>query len=64
MTTVDQPIIHHTYAEPGSYSVALKVIDDNDFWNTASKTLKIYYVTDLNHDGTVNIMDIALVAKA
>jgi len=64
MTTLEQPIIHHTYAEPGSYSVALKVIDDNDFWDTASKTLKIYYVTDLNEDGTVNIVDISMVAIA
>jgi PKD repeat protein len=64
VTTVTQPLINHTYNQPGKYNVTLKVTDNNTLRNTTSKMITVYYKTDLNKDGTVDILDIAIVAKA
>jgi len=64
VTTMTLPTINHTYALPRNYTVTLKVTDNNTLWNTTTKTVAVYYRTDLNKDGTVNIIDIAIVARA
>jgi PKD repeat protein len=63
-TTITEPMTSHTYALPGKYTATLKVTDNNTQWNTTSRIITVYYVTDLNKDGIINIIDIAIVAKA
>ena len=41
-TEVSECITKHTYALPGNYTVTLKVTDDNNFSNTAAKTITVY----------------------
>jgi len=63
ITTIE-PMINHTFLSPGNHTIVLKVTDELSMWNTTSKKLTIYYITDVNKDRTVNILDISLVAKA
>lgn len=42
-TEVTEPITNHTYALPGNYTVTLKVTDDNNLWNTTTKTITVYF---------------------
>lgn len=64
VTGVTQSLINHTYALPGKYTIIVNVTDNNTLWDTTTKTITVYYGTDLNKDGTVNILDIAIVARA
>jgi PKD repeat protein len=64
ITTVTEPLINHTYTSPAKYNVTLTVTDNNTLSNTTSKLVSIFYVTDLNIEGTVNIVDITIVASA
>ena len=64
ITTVTEPLINHTYTEEGNYTVALKITDEKGWSNSTTKMITVTYETDVNRDETVNIMDIALVAKA
>jgi hypothetical protein len=63
-TVVGQPTINHAYILPGKYNVALKVVDNNTLWSANTQIVTITYVTDLNKDCTVNILDVSTVAKA
>jgi hypothetical protein len=36
------PTINHAYALPGNFTVSLKVTDDNNLWNTTTKTIAVY----------------------
>jgi hypothetical protein len=40
------------------------VTDNQGLWNTTTVKITVTYRTDLNKDGTVNIIDIATAAKA
>jgi PKD repeat protein/5-hydroxyisourate hydrolase-like protein (transthyretin family) len=64
ITRITEPTINHTYTLPGRYNVTLEVIDNNTQWNTTAKIVAVYHKADLNRDETVNIMDIAMVARA
>lgn len=64
ITKVTEPIINHTYVLPGKYKVTLNVTTDINLWNTTAKIIAVHYITDLNKDGTVNILDISIVARA
>jgi hypothetical protein len=64
VTRVTQPLINHTYALPGKYTIIVNVTDNNTLWDTTTKTITVCYGTDLNKDGTVNILDIFIVAQA
>jgi len=61
-TTVSIPTITHMYEQTGKYTVTLTI--SNSLSNSTSKALMIYYLTDLNKDGIVNIVDITIVAVA
>jgi len=52
--------------EAGNHTITIKAVDD---WDNSAQinttvTAPEFLRTDLNKDGTVNIMDIAIVAKA
>jgi len=62
-TRTTDPIVNHAYNSPGKYAVSLKVRDDA-MWNTTAITLTVTFATDFDRDGTVNIVDISIVAIA
>jgi hypothetical protein len=64
ITSVTNPTIEHAYRNVGIYTITLNVTDTNGLWNTTSRTMTLTYTTDLNQDGTVNILDIAMLARA
>jgi subtilase family serine protease len=64
ITTVASPIVHHNYIKPGTYTVTLNVTDNKGSWNIATANVQVILLGDLNGDGKVNIIDIAIVAKA
>jgi hypothetical protein len=64
VTTTTLPTINHTYTKVGKYTVTLNVTDNQGLWNTTTVKITVTYRTDLNKDGTVNIIDIATAAKA
>jgi hypothetical protein len=57
------PTIAHSFSNVGNYGVSLNVTNDSG-WNSTTADITITYVTDLNRDKTVNILDIFLVANA
>jgi len=65
VTTVEDPVVNHTYAASGIYNVTLTVTD-NDFLSQSSKNdLALRTLAaDVNFDGAVNITDIAIAARA
>jgi hypothetical protein len=40
-TEITEPIVDHTYSLPGNYTVTLKVTDDNNLWNTTTRTITV-----------------------
>jgi parallel beta-helix repeat protein len=57
-----EPIIVHAYAGFGNYNLTLNV-DTNGLWIARTTTIKVYMLADINRDGTINILDIFLVAN-
>ena len=64
ITSITNSTIEHAYRNVGNYTITLNVTDTNELWNTTSRTMTVTYTTDLNQDGTVNILDIAILARA
>jgi hypothetical protein len=64
ITTVSEPLITHTYSSAGNCTVTLNVTDVYDQWNATTRTITITFVSDLNKDRTVNILDITIVAAS
>jgi len=64
LITTQEPVINYTYSKEGRYHVTLKVIDEAYLRSSISNIVNVTYRTDLNKDLEVNIMDVALVAKA
>lgn len=62
--TVAEPTMDHSYLQPGKYNVTLKVTDNSALWNITSRIMTVYYETDFNRDGKVNVQDITVVAVA
>jgi hypothetical protein len=56
------PTIDHTYSIEGDYNVTLNVTDNTGLWNSTTMTLTVTFVTDLNKDRKVDILDITIVA--
>jgi len=64
LAATQEPFINHTYSKEGRYNVTLEVMDEAYLRASISNMINVTYRTDLNKDLEVNIMDIALVAKA
>ncbi|MDH5746417.1 MAG: M28 family peptidase [Candidatus Bathyarchaeota archaeon] len=64
VTVTGEPRINYTFSKQGSYNVTLEIIDETFLTDSISTIVNVTYRTDLNKDGIVDIMDIALVAKA
>jgi hypothetical protein len=64
ITTVSEPVVSHRYSLNGTYLVTLNVTNNFGLWNTTSYQIEVTFQTDLNKDGTVNILDIFIVAQA
>lgn len=64
-TTVPTPVLHHTFVAEGNYTVILNVTDSQGLWSTKEKRIRIRWVrADVNGDGTVDLIDLVLVAAA
>jgi hypothetical protein len=63
-TTISSPIVNHNYTKTGTYTVTLNVTDNQGSWNIVTVNVQVILLGDLNGDGKVNIIDIAIVAKA
>jgi hypothetical protein len=56
-------VINHAYSAVGEYRVSLNVTKYG-LWNTTAATIIVTFVTDLNRNGQVNILDIFIITKA
>jgi len=58
-------IVTHHYAKAGNYTVTLNVTDSEGKWDMKSKNIEVLpRREDLNEDGKVDILDLAVVCKA
>lgn len=64
VTTTTNPIVIHVYANVGNYTVILNVTDSQSLWNTATATVTVKLMGDLNDDCVVNILDVSIAARA
>jgi PKD repeat protein len=64
MTLTLDPYISHAYDSPGKFTVMLNVTNSRGLWNITSTLISVGSTTDLNGDGAVNILDLAIVANA
>ncbi|HEY4675214.1 MAG TPA: cellulase family glycosylhydrolase [Candidatus Bathyarchaeia archaeon] len=64
ITTVTQPFINHAYAGVGNYTVTLSVTDIQGLWNVTTVKITVTLRADTSHDGTVDILDLSIVALA
>ena len=56
--------VSHRFAKMGEVVVSLNVTDSEDLWDVKNVTIKVLpHIADLNEDGQVNIIDIAMIAK-
>jgi 2,4-dienoyl-CoA reductase-like NADH-dependent reductase (Old Yellow Enzyme family) len=56
-------MIYHTFENVGNYIVTLKV-SANYSSDSASQTVRVTFITDLDENGIVDIIDITAVTKA
>jgi len=64
ITTTTDPIVIHVYANVDNYTVILNVTDSQGLWSTATADITVKLMGDLNGDCVVNILDLAIVARA
>jgi len=58
-------VVTHRFLNMGEYTVSLNVTDSEGKWNMKTLRLKILpHIADLNEDGVVNILDLAIFAKS
>ena len=64
ITIVTSSNVHHNYTNVGTYTVTLNITDNQNLWDTETANVKVTLLGDLNDDDEVNILDIAIVARA
>jgi len=64
-TNASGMIVTHHYAKAGNYTVTLTVTDSEEKWDVELKNVEVLpQREDLNEDGKVDILDLAVVCKA
>jgi len=63
-STTSIPTVEHKFSNVGNYIVTLNVTDDKELSSLNTTTIAISLLGDINFDGTVDILDIYVVAKA
>jgi PKD repeat protein len=61
---ITEPSANHIFTTEGNYIVTLNVTDIYGRWNATSTRITVTFNTDLNKDGTVNILDVTIVAAS
>jgi len=66
ITTVSDPVISHTYAQNGTYTVTLNVTDNGGLQDNQTYIIEVTtgLVGDVDGDGSVDGKDIAIAARA
>jgi PKD repeat protein len=58
-------VITHRFGRIGEYVVSLKVTNSENLWDLKNVTVKVLpHIADLNEDGKVDILDLAIFARA
>lgn len=60
--TLPTPIATHAYQTVGNFTVSLRITDNKELSSTTTAKITVNLFGDLNFDGTVNIVDISIIA--
>jgi len=60
--TSNNPVTEHAYKTVGNFQISLKILDSKGLSSTTTTNITVNLFGDLNLDGTVNIIDISIVA--
>lgn len=60
--TSPTPITTHTYQTVGNFTISLKITDNKELSSITTTNITVNLFGDLNFDGTVNIIDISIIA--
>jgi len=60
--TLPTPIATHAYQTVGNFSVSLRITDNKELSSTTAANITVNLFGDLNSDGTVNILDLSIIA--
>jgi PKD repeat protein len=64
VTTTNSSTIIHQYLSPNRYNVTLTVLDTEGLTDSVTKPVKITHLADINMDGHVDVVDLAITSAA